>query len=158
MGNIKKLARQRQTFILIAPGFEESFVVACLCEIRGKGLPLWVVGLTNAVTNGMRGLTVRPDFSLSHLEGLMPFQAEHRLIIPGNLTCATMLCSDPRVHQLITAVIEARGYVVTTTQSEPALLQTNLSISLAPNHFFSQKDSDAAEYVQQLIHLSEAIC
>lgn len=153
MINIKKLANQNQTFILIAAGFEERFVVDCLCSLRERGLPVWLVGLTANRVNGMSGLTVQPDFSLTQLEMLLPFQTGHQFVLPGDQTCAAMLLSDPRVHRLVNETFEAGGYVMTTPPAEQALWQTHLFASQPPAHFLTQNRMETAEYVRQLIHL-----
>lgn len=156
MVNIRKHAHQHQTFILIAPGFEERFVVYCLCSIREKGTPVWLVGLTTKLVHGLRGLVIQPDFPLTQLEELIPFQTSHQLILPGEQECAALLLSDPRVHRLVTAVVDAKGYVMTTTPSEQALLRTNHSPFQTPAHLLTQDGAETVEYVQQLTRFISA--
>jgi hypothetical protein len=101
-----------KVYILLASTFDELFVVNCLCQMREERLAVSLVGLSAGLLNGLHGLIIKPDMSLTQLEqqsftGICP-----TLVIPGGQACVMTLLADPRVHQLLATTLNAEGFVV----------------------------------------------
>lgn len=97
-----------QTFVLLAPGFEESDVTAVTRTLRRAGFPVMLVGLTPGPLRGAYGLSLAADKSLSEVEGEQP----QAVVLPGGAQGCWQLNADPRVHALLRRVADRGGYVV----------------------------------------------
>ena len=107
--------RRIAALFLMGEDFDESFALACLLQMRGLGIAVRLVGQTAGQLNGRDGLSVRPDTTLSSLLLETTYPAEQLLFLSGPRRCASTLLVDPRVHQLIGAVLQRGGWVASTS-------------------------------------------
>ncbi len=143
---------RKKVSILIGPYFNEESLVACLCRLLKKGVPVSVVGLTPDLLTGLHGLTVRPDFSLSEFIQLVTVEHNpHSLIIPGGHEGTAVLFSDPRVHKLVPDILKAGNYVAAMLPAQQMLNQVGIPSPQQTNQFIPQNDLETGEFVDQLI-------
>lgn len=138
-----------KVFILIAAQFDETAVVACLDQMRTQGIGVRLVGLTAGLLQGTRGLAVRPDVTLSAL-AQMVYDADTLIVIPGGQECAALLLSDPRVHQVCTAVVQAGGYVAVLASAQQLFWQMCCAGEPDMGHVLAQNGLETAVFVQLL--------
>ena len=148
--NVRKKPSHNKVFILIAPEFDEEFVVRCLCRMLDNGLSACLVGSTSKVLSGLRGIKLSPDFSLTQLDQFN-LKDDHLLIIPGTRNCALKLLVDPRVHNLINKALEANGWVAVMKPMQQALAMTGLPISQLSPNFLKQGNMKTDDFIGQLI-------
>lgn len=99
---------QKQIFILVASGFEETDVSTITRTLRRSGLPVAVVGLTAGPIQGNYGLSLEPDLLLSETSDTLP----QAVVLPGGVQSARQLCTDPRVHALLHQVLAQGGHIM----------------------------------------------
>jgi len=109
--------RKGSIFILLAPGFEEYDVVVVARTLRGRGLPVAMVGLTAGPIRGRYGMAMATDKTLSETEAEQPLA----VILPGGIEGTRQLNGDPRVHYLLRRATEQRAYVVALEPGETVL-------------------------------------
>lgn len=100
-----------QAFILLAPGFDEEWMVLAFCGLRQATVSVQIIGLTQGLMVGKYGLQVRPDLPLAHYRRGVAEDPALLLVIPGGRPCATALLSDPRVHTLLKQTLASGGYL-----------------------------------------------
>jgi len=143
-------APKNQVFILLAVEFDELETVYCLKRFREAGLPVTLVGLSAGLIKGSHGLVVRPDCSLDQIPAN---QIGRLVVVPGSKMCSTSLMSDPRVHRLLNANLEAGSYVAALAPAEAVLTQVGFPpLSLAA-FFVRQESRDLGEFATELIFL-----
>ena len=143
---------RKRVSILIGPYFNEESLVSCLCHLKKGGVPVSVVGLTSDLLTGLHGLTVRTDFSLSEFIQLVTVENNpHSLIIPGGHEGTAVLFSDPRVHNLILAILKAGNYIAATLPAQQMLNQLGIPSPQETNQFIPQNDLETCAFVDQLI-------
>jgi putative intracellular protease/amidase len=146
------MQRENQAYILVAPGFEEEFVVRCLCQMRRYGAAVSLVGVSSQLLTGKAGLTVRPDCSLAQL--IQPRQPDdiRLLVIPGEQACATQLLSDPRVHLLVKNIFLANGFVAATLPTvQHTLTSVGLLTAATLSQFLLQGQQETAVFIRSLL-------
>lgn len=99
-----------QVIILIAPHFDEGTAVACLSELRRRGISVSLMGVTSGLIDSERGVALRPDTSLLDGDKLVSSQKQ-LLILSGGANCAAAILSDPRSHRLIRQILQTDGHV-----------------------------------------------
>ncbi len=97
--------------ILLADRFNELFAINTTVRLRSADIQVVLVGLTAGLLHGQQGITIRPDLSLSQLLLQEAHPAGQLLILCGDQECVSTLLVDPRVHQLISSVLDAGGQV-----------------------------------------------
>jgi len=147
---VKEVRAGKGVYILIASGFEEESVAACLSQMRASGVRVRLVGTSAGLISGHRGLTVRPDCSLNQLDQLA-LELPELILLPGNCPCASELAADPRVHQLIDVTLRQSGYLAATRTAESVL--ANVIPPLPAPGFMPQGDLDTHEFINQLVNL-----
>jgi len=99
---------RRLAVLLVAPGFEEIFVVACASAMRRAGIPLVLASNRAGVVEGAYALRLKPDATLDDLAGQRP---PDLLVFPVGQPCLATLLTDPRVFQLIEMTLAGGGCV-----------------------------------------------
>lgn len=141
---------KNQILILLAAGFDELETVYSLKRFRESSLPVTLIGLSAGLIKGNNGLIIHPDASFDQI----PSKPLSKLIvIPGSKMCTTSLMSDPRVHRLLNAHLEADHYVAVLTEAESILAQVGFNNSSTSPNFLSQQSRDLSEFVTELIFL-----
>ena len=142
----------KKIVILVAPEFDEKFVVYCLCRMREVGLYAKIVSLTSGHLTGLHGLKIFGDTSLSLLmQSRSLFEPQNLIIIPGGYKCIAALLSDPRTHQLMTTTLENDGYVATGHPAQQFLVDMLIPQPKVMSHIISQKEQDIVAFVEELI-------
>lgn len=100
-----------RVLILLANRFNELSAIDTAIRLRKAEVHVVLVGLTAGVLLGQQGIAIRPDLSLSQLLLQEAHPAGQLLILCGDQECISTLLVDPRVHQLITGVLDAGGQV-----------------------------------------------
>lgn len=137
--------------ILIGPHFDEESVVSCLCGLRNKGVPVTVVGLTPTLLTGLHGLAVRPDFSLTEFSQLLSAdESTHSVIIPGGHEGTAVLFSDPRVHKIINAILNAGNFIAAMLPAQQMLARIGVPSPQKTCQFLPQNDMETDEFVEQI--------
>lgn len=139
-----------KVLILLASGFEERVTVYLLDRMRETGLQVSLVSLTSGLATGLRGLVVRPDYSLDQLKAGIPYQL---IIIPGERQCTSTLITDPRVHRLLEVTLKNDGFVAATSTAEPLLTQVGIPTPSDRSRFIPQKDMEVEEFTGMLVNL-----
>ena len=137
--------------ILIAPGFEEGATVLCLERLREAGLPVSLIGLSAGLLTGLHGLTVRPDYSLDQLSLTVP---RRLIVVSGGRQSAASLLSDPRVHQLLNATLEASGYAAAMSSAETCLAQAGIPVPSYSSRFIAQSNIELDGFIHRLINIA----
>jgi hypothetical protein len=70
-------------FILLAPQFDEQFVIDCACEMRAKGIEVDLLGLKNGLLTGSHGVSVQIDRQLAEVERSNGRQPPQMIVFPG---------------------------------------------------------------------------
>ncbi len=137
-------------FILVAPGFEETAIVHHLSALRQEGIPTALIGLSSRGVNGLHGIKLNPDYSLSDLKSR---QAGTLVLIPGGRQCIMKLMADPRVHHLIKNTIASNGVLAVTRTAERVLPGTPFGSMLNGRNYLPQGDMHLNEFSDHLINL-----
>lgn len=140
-----------KVFILIASQFDETAVVTCLDQMRAQGIGVSLVGLLAGLLPGAFGLVVRPDLTLAELMPMVwPADDKVLIVIPGGWESAALLLSDPRVHEVCTAVGQAGGYVAVFAPAQQLFRQTHCVAELDEGYVMVQDGVETAVFVQQV--------
>jgi len=146
-----RTATRNKAVILVGPEFNEESTIQCLCQMRQEGLAVDLVGTMAGILKGLHGVTICLDSSLSQL--VEPVATDFQLLVipDGGKSVATLL-SDPRVHELIAAVLNQGGFVAAMS---PAVRQILATVGvLTPEHaahFLSRGHSGTPEFVQEML-------
>ena len=92
--------RKPQISVLLAPGSEETDVLAVTRTLREARFPVVVVGLTANPAPVAHRLALAPDKTLSEVKAEV-FQA---VVLPGREQGVGQLNADPRVHAFVRQV------------------------------------------------------
>ena len=142
-----------EILIVITTGFLETAVVTTLCNLRQAGLPVKLMGQQSGLVTSACGLTVQPDRSLLDWETAVNGTPLGRaaLVIPGNSVCAAALLSDPRLHQLMEAILQQEGVVAVMRAAQPLLAEVwGETVYTLPNVLL-QEEGETAVFVQRLL-------
>lgn len=138
-GKLKRSMHQTKVFILIAASFDERAIVDFLCTLRAEGIATQLVSLAAGLLTGTRGLTIKPDLSLTQFEQQQQIMENGRysLIIASGQAMDTALQTDPRLQTAI----------------ENTLTTNNLVAFMAPvSPFVAQFGQEANLHVQTQLH------
>lgn len=139
-------------YILAAPLFDEQSVVTCLSEMRGQGIKTLLVATTPGLLSGKRGITLRPDMTLSQLEESIFIEGQMAIIAGGEESAATLL-SDPRTHKLIQNVIASNGFVAGMKQTCQFMEALDYATAHRRDHYLWQSNEDISVFIQRLINV-----
>ena len=106
--------RKPQISVLLAPGSEETDILAVTRTLREARFPVVVVGLTANPAPGAHGLALAPDKTLSEVKA-EDFQA---VVLPGGERGVGQLNADPRVHAFVRQVAAQGGVVLALGEAE----------------------------------------
>ena len=106
--------RKPRISVLLAPGSEETDVLAVTRTLREARFPVVVVGLTANPTPGAHGLSLVPDKTLSGVKA-EDFQA---VVLPGGERGVGQLNADPRVHAFVRQVAAQGGVILALGEAE----------------------------------------
>jgi len=134
--------------LLIAPGFEETFVAACLVRLREAGMGIALVGVTRGEIVGAHGVGMCPDLALEEAERQV---VPRMLIVPGGAQCTRAFAIDPRFYRILVNVMEA-GTVVLVGEAK-SLLQAEQArvLALHPERILSQGEMDEGDFLEHLV-------
>jgi putative intracellular protease/amidase len=133
--------------LLIADGFEEQPVAACLSQLRAAGVGVDLLAPAAGLVTGAHGMVVRPDRSI---ESLPSGAAPDLLVVPGGAQCTARLLADPRVHRLLGEGAAQPPYVAAFRDAEPAMTQAGLPAAIGPERYRAQGRQPLPEYLRQL--------
>ena len=123
-------------FILIAPDFDEKFVVACVSRFQEAGMAVEIIGLSAGANRGLHGIRLLPDRSLKQSKFPDIGQQERPLlVIAGGRECETKLLLDPRIHAWIEWVLAKDGFIVLSEQARMLLNRMGWPELAATNSF-----------------------
>ena len=132
--------------ILLADGFDESWLASCLIKLRTGNNHTAVVGLRPGRVAGKHGLAVHTDTHLSEIRHNRP----KLLVIANGRLCASRLMTDPRVFKLMEQTLEANGRVAISLDSEIILKKYRLIQAKDLQQFIWQRHTAHEEYAQHL--------
>lgn len=151
--------RKRGTavFILLAPGFDEEFVVRCACQMRQAGVNVSLVGLHAGLIKGTHNLWLQAEYALADLEQLANQQPRHMLVLPGPPGCTMQLLLDPRVHRAVEVAFAGGGQVATiSAQTRDLLQRSGLATPEEAQRFLFQGHLATGAYIKQMIRETQA--
>lgn len=151
---MNKRKKQSRNLIMITTGFEEESTIICLRRLRQAGLNVKLVGLTARHVIGACGLVVRPDCSISDLEGKNDPQL---MVIPGYEESAEKLLADPRFHRLFQATVANDGYIGIMRAAETAFGRAGLPEMLSGPHCLRQGSTDTITFSQSLADATKPV-
>lgn len=142
---------QNKVSILIGPYFDEESVVSCLCGLQKRGVPVTVVGLTPTLLTGLHGLAVRPDFSLTEFSQILSNESSaHSIIFPGGHEGTAVLFSDPRIHKIINAILQAGNLIAAMLPAQQMLARIGVPSPQATCQYLAQNDLEIDEFIEQV--------
>lgn len=133
-------------YILVASGFDEGDVIACLDPLRSAGVLTVMVCPSTRRVRGEHGLSVEAGLTLEQA-GALPLP--RAILIPGGGASADALWADPRAHALVLAVLRAGAVVGAFGASQTPLARLAMAHN-APS-FVLQGEKAAADFVSELI-------
>jgi len=139
-------------YILAAPLFDEQNVVTCLSEMRGQGIKTLLVATTPGLLSGKRGITLRPDTTLSQAEEFNIYERSIAIIAGGEESAAAVL-SDPRTHKLIQNVVASNGFVAGMKQTCQFMDNLDVAKAHTRDHSLWQSNEDISDFIQRLINV-----
>jgi putative intracellular protease/amidase len=137
-------------FVLIAPGFEEDAVAACVRHMREAGLAVSLVSVSAGLVSSLHGLVMRSDLTLDQLRSAPP---PRLVVVPGSVQCALALLVDPRVHRLFQLTVEHGGHVAVLFNAQSVLVQAGIPGPAAAASFIPQGNWDITQFVGRLVNL-----
>lgn len=133
--------------ILLANGFDETWLEQFLLCAELNGWEYHLVGLTDAPVYGDKG-NFRPiNFTLSQMVGHVP----HLLVIPEGDTCLKHLFVDPHVHVLIQNTLEGGGKVALSHLAELHMRQAHVRIASMGNNLYFQRNTTIITFANQIM-------
>ena len=144
--------RKPQISVLLAPGSEETDVLAVTRTLREARFPVVVVGLTANPAPGAYGLSLAPDKTLSEVKA-EDFQA---VVLPGGERGVGQLNADPRVHAFVRQVAAQGGVVLALGEAEQVVRAVEGSDNKrAERTVIVDRDSEAMAAAQTLAMMLE---
>lgn len=138
--------------ILLAPQFDEQFVIACVCQMREKGVEVALIGQKTGSLPGLHGISLQldqPMVDLDQRNGRHPVQM---VILPGPYECTLQLLLDPRVHRLVEKAFDSGGYVATAVdKAKELLLRSGLDTPVAKQRFLFQGVQSTGSFTNRLV-------
>jgi hypothetical protein len=139
-------------FILLAPQFDERFVVDCACEMRAKGIEVNLLGVRNGSLTGLHGVSMQVERELAEVERSNGRQPPQMIIFPGPYESTLKLLLDPRVHRLVEKTFSAGGYIATAVdKTKDLLLRSGLTTPFSEQKFLFQGIETTSEFINHLI-------
>ena len=93
--------------ILLGNGFEEAEALVPADLLRRAGIEVALTSLEGELVAGSHGITVKADQTLAQIK----LSDVKLVMLPGGLGGVQALGSDPRVKELVHAVLKQGGYV-----------------------------------------------
>ncbi|MCP4361983.1 MAG: DJ-1/PfpI family protein [Chloroflexi bacterium] len=143
----------QKVIILLAPEFDEAGMIACLVQMRGASLPVYLVGVVAGLMRGKHGLMVRPDYSLDELKS----EQAKLIVVPSGMKCSTSLMSDPRIHRLLNSSMEVGHYVAVLRTAEEAMKLAGFPQQKYQNQMIGQGEADIGSFIRELVHLVSGV-
>ena len=146
----KKSFRRKNisALILLAEGFNETWLTSCVAELRDNGLDAVVVGLRPGPVSGQHGMVIQTDRYFGEIRDCQP----KLLALADGKHCIYKLLSEPKVHRLIKATIQSGGRVAATPESETILKRIGRLTPAQFEHFIWQGLTPAPDYARTLVH------
>jgi hypothetical protein len=139
-------------FILLAPQFDEQFVIDCACEMRAKGVEVVLLGLKTGLMTGSHGVSVQIDHHLAEIERRNGRRPAQMIIFPGPYECTIQLLLDPRVHRLVEKTFSANGYIAAAVdRTKELLLRSGLTTPINKQKFLFQGFTTTGAFINQLV-------
>ena len=108
----------RTALVPLAPGFEEIEAVTIVDVLRRGGVQVTTASLRGLEVEGSHGITLRADRTLDAVK-TEPFDA---VVLPGGMPGASNLRDDPRIREILGAVV-ARGGIAAAICAAPIALE-----------------------------------
>ncbi len=140
---------KQDAIILVAPGFEETWLANCVTSLRQRGYRALMVSLAPELIEGANGMTVKPDSYLSKL--LQTNRPPKLLAIADGKTCVNQLLSEPNVYRLMNQTVAAGGRIAATTESETILRHVGRVKFSDFDNCIWQRSTPTSEYAEQLV-------
>jgi putative intracellular protease/amidase len=144
--------QRNSSAILVSPGFTENEVVYCLSQMRARGLPTLLVGVSTNLVKSQRGLSVAPDLALSELANGQFFKL---LIVPGSYECVTNLLTSPDFHVQVNRGLAGDGRIAILSAAAGALQQV-APFASPTEQILYQQNQTLELFCQQLIQIATA--
>ncbi len=135
--------------VLVAAGFKEGEAIYCLDRLREAGISVSLVGVSAGLISGAHGVTVRPDCTLEQLTVTPPPRIA---LIPGGKKAAAALLSDPRVHRLLTAVVQNNGVIAAMPDAVSLLNGVTIEGINTSIAIISPNSDSLDEFINRLIN------
>ena len=133
--------------ILLANGFDETWIEQFLLCADLNGWEHCLVGLTDAPVYGDQG-NFRPiQFTLSQMVGHVP----QLLVIPEGDTCLKHLFVDPHVHVLIQNTLDGAGKVALSHLAELHMRHAHVRIAAFHENIYFQRNATIAAFANQIM-------
>jgi len=138
--------------ILLAPQFDEQFVIDCVCQMREKGVEVALIGQKIGSLPGLHGVSLQLDQPMADLEQRNGRHPVQMVILPGPYECTLQLLLDPRVHRLVEKAFDSDGYVATAVdKTKELLLRSGLDTPVAKQRFLFQGVQSTGSFTNRLI-------
>ena len=138
--------------ILLAPQFDEQFVIDCVCQMREKGIEVVLIGQKTGTLTGLHGVSVQLDQPMAYLERRNGRQPVQMVVFPGPYECTLQLLLDPRVHRLVEKTFDSGGYVATAVdKTKELLLRSGLDTPISEQRFMFQGVQTTGTFTSRLI-------
>jgi len=141
---------KERTIVLLGPGFDAYLAVASIRQLRKMGQAVLIIGQTAGFVRDMNGITVRPEKSLSEITS---WPAGRLLLLPGSKVYLSSLLTDPRVHNLINAILNNQGFILVTENALHLLMDVEENQAL-PEACYTFQNSELTDTISpELINL-----
>lgn len=141
---------KERTVVLLGTGFDASLAVSSIKQLREAGNAVLIVGQTAGFVRDINGIAVHPEKSLSDIAH---GEASRLLLLPGGTAYLSTLLTDPRVHNLIDAIVNNNGFIVVSEKAKHLLVEMEGKQSLTKACFMFQKIEEFNAITPGLINL-----
>ncbi len=124
---LTKTALQRCIIIVVAHGFDEAETISLMSILRQAGLCVKSLGMTSGLVNGVHGICLMPDLTLSDLDSLVKTTTFSVVILPENKQCLNRLEADPRLHNFLRQVLAQGCQIVVNAEGRRFLKKTSIA-------------------------------
>lgn len=111
---------EMQVLVLLSDGFDDDPLLPFIIELRKASQPVSLIGLSKKEVRSVQGIVLQPDLSLDDVNTV---ETGSMLIIPDGRQIHSRIKTDPRVHNLVAAMLSKRNLVVAVPQVVYALRQ-----------------------------------
>ncbi len=132
-------------YILLANGFAEHDMIACMKRMRQTNILVSLVGITAGLVTSEYGLKIKPDYSLEEVKTKPP---PKMIVIPNGIE--TYVATDPRIYHLVDDTLDNQGTVASMSTANALL---NRYADKKINQIKFQERGETAVFIDQLIDI-----